>query len=277
MSTGPANSPFDSDQPRDATAGQPGHQAGWYADPTRRFEFRYFNGSAWTADVSMHGQRQIDNGGPTGSRPQWGPAAPTSQPPGRGFAVASFVLALGALLIGWIPFIFVLAIGAAITALVFAVIGIRRARATDGRGMGFAVTGAVLAPIALGVCVVGFLLTRLVLDEVDKFVDPGEYELVENQPCEVVDGVASFTGSITNLDAKSTAYTLTVTYLDVSPEGSRRRIPSDSVNVAEVAPGQSAIWQSVRLVGDAESVECNVVNVYGPTPFGLDRQQVVSP
>ena len=258
-------------------AGQPGHTAGWYPDPTRRFELRYFNGSRWTADVSVYGQRQIDNGGPTSSRPQWTPSATPTLPPGRGFAVASFVLALGAVVIGWIPFIFVLAVGAALTALVFAVIGIRRARVADGRGLGFAVAGAVLAPMALGICVVGFVLTRVVLDEVDKFVDPGKYELVENQPCEVVDGVASFTGSITNLDTTSTAYTLTVTYVDISPQGSRRRIPSDSVNIAEVAPGQTSTWQSVRLVADAESVECNVVTVYGPTPFGLDRRQVVSP
>ena len=212
-------------------------------------------------------------GVPTG----WGPAAPAATKPGRGFAVASFVLGLSSLLIGWVPFLFVLAIGGAITGFVFAVIGIRRARRANGHGMGFAVAGTVLAPIALGVCVVGFLLTRAVLDEVGEFVDPGRYDLVEDQPCEVLDGVATFTGTITNLEAEPNDYTLNVVYVDNSPTGSQRRLAVDSVVINDVAPGDSQAWESVRLVGNVSPVSCEVTDVFGPTPFGLDQQRVNSP
>ncbi|MBK9972846.1 MAG: DUF2510 domain-containing protein [Acidimicrobiaceae bacterium] len=38
--------------------------AGWHPDPTGRFEFRYYNGQRWTADVSLNGQRFIDEVAP---------------------------------------------------------------------------------------------------------------------------------------------------------------------------------------------------------------------
>lgn len=34
--------------------------AGWYADPTGRFEYRYWDGSAWTEHVARHGRSAID-------------------------------------------------------------------------------------------------------------------------------------------------------------------------------------------------------------------------
>ena len=227
--------------------------------------------------MSVYGQRRVDDGGPTAPQPGWAPTAAVKAKPGRGFAIASFVLGLCSIIVGWIPFLFVLAVGGAITALVFAVIGIRRARQADGYGMGFAVAGAVLAPIALGVCVVGFLLTRAVLDEVNDFVDPGRHDLVQNQPCDVVDGVATFTGTITNLEANQNDYTLNVVFIDDSPAGSQRRLAVDSVVISDVDPGDSREWQSVRLVGKMSPVRCEVTEVFGPTPFGLDQQRIESP
>ncbi|MEX1107166.1 MAG: DUF2510 domain-containing protein, partial [Ilumatobacteraceae bacterium] len=34
--------------------------AGWFPDPLGRYEHRWFNGTTWTADVSLHGQRYVD-------------------------------------------------------------------------------------------------------------------------------------------------------------------------------------------------------------------------
>ena len=34
--------------------------AGWYADPSGRFELRYWDGSAWTEHVSRAGQQYTD-------------------------------------------------------------------------------------------------------------------------------------------------------------------------------------------------------------------------
>lgn len=39
-------------------SGQPA--AGWYADPTDRFDHRYWDGSTWTEHVSRNGQATID-------------------------------------------------------------------------------------------------------------------------------------------------------------------------------------------------------------------------
>ena len=41
----------------DAASGVP---AGWYADPSGRFELRYWDGNAWTEHVSRAGQQFTD-------------------------------------------------------------------------------------------------------------------------------------------------------------------------------------------------------------------------
>jgi hypothetical protein len=43
--------------------GTPITPAGWYPDPTQRFEQRYWNGSQWTADVVRGGVQAIDPAG----------------------------------------------------------------------------------------------------------------------------------------------------------------------------------------------------------------------
>jgi len=58
---------------------------GWYPDPFRRFELRYFNGQRWTGDVSTHGNRMID----PPAAPPASPAAPfaaAGSPPAFPFA-----------------------------------------------------------------------------------------------------------------------------------------------------------------------------------------------
>jgi len=42
------------------TEQRPMPQAGWYADPTGRFEVRYWDGGSWTAHVSRGGHRATD-------------------------------------------------------------------------------------------------------------------------------------------------------------------------------------------------------------------------
>ena len=34
---------------------EPAYPPGWYPDPMQRFEFRFHNGTVWTADVSTNG------------------------------------------------------------------------------------------------------------------------------------------------------------------------------------------------------------------------------
>ena len=107
---------------------------------------------------------------------------PDKRPP-RGMAIASFITGIAAVALGWIPFIFIIRRGR----------GSRRARVRHPRvaqrspprrpGRGFAVTGLVLAPVALVVCVGGFFFTRAVVREFRDFIEPGPHELVVEQPC----------------------------------------------------------------------------------------------
>jgi hypothetical protein len=43
-----------------APVSEPAVPAGWYADPSRRFELRYWDGAAWTEHVSRAGQQFTD-------------------------------------------------------------------------------------------------------------------------------------------------------------------------------------------------------------------------
>lgn len=43
-----------------AASAEPAVPAGWYADPSGRFELRYWDGSAWTEHVSRAGQQATD-------------------------------------------------------------------------------------------------------------------------------------------------------------------------------------------------------------------------
>src|SRR5262249_27396838 len=45
----------------DAPAGRaPGPRADWYPDPSGRYRLRYWDGRAWTSDVSSNGERSTD-------------------------------------------------------------------------------------------------------------------------------------------------------------------------------------------------------------------------
>jgi hypothetical protein len=46
--------------PEPAPAAEPAVPAGWYADPSGRFELRYWDGAAWTEHVSRAGQQFTD-------------------------------------------------------------------------------------------------------------------------------------------------------------------------------------------------------------------------
>ena len=233
---------------------------GWYADPLGRFEYRYFNGVQWTSDVALDGRRYVDSSAPAAPDRSPGELAPRRT---RGMALAAFINGLGGVLVGWVPFVFVLAVGAAIAAIVFGVIGLQTASRQDGYGRGFAVAGLALAPIALAVCVGGFFFTRLVLHEVSDFIDPGPHRLVVDQPCTVTDGEATLRGTIRNLDIERHDYHI---YVEITSATDSERT---RVAVLDVAPGAIESWTaSAPIAGTA--VTCEVTDVFGPMPFDVE-------
>jgi len=229
-------------------------EPGWQIDPSGRFEFRYFNGSDWTSDVAVNGQRYVD--APVRALPP----APARKPP-RGMAITAFVLGLCGIVLGWVPFIFLLATGAAIGAIVFGILGLRSARRHDGYGRGFAVTGLVLSPFALAVCVGGLFITRAVVREFREFMEPGPLELTTDQPCTITDGRATLRGTIHNLDDQKHDYRIVVHFA-----GNTGDSGNNTVLVSDVAGDATASWSASAVVAGS-SVACKVTDVFGPAPF----------
>ncbi len=223
-----------------------------------RFEYRYFNGEQWTSDVAINGQRYVD--APISQLTQ----QPAKRPP-RGMAIASMITGICAVALGWVPFVFVIAAGAAIAALVFGILGLQNARRHDGYGRGFAITGLVLAPVALVVCVGGFFFTRAVIREFRDFIEPGPHELVVEQPCTLEDGRATVNGTIRNLDDREHDYRIFVDFDDNDGDSK-----ASTIAVRDVAPGETAPWTS-SVAFDGNTVECTVSDVFGPAPFGIDQ------
>ena len=234
--------------------------AGWHPDPVGRYEYRYYNGTQWTADVSVGGQRFVDPAGV----PTW---APMQVAPRRGLAVASFVVGLVALAGALVPFVFVVALVAAVVAIVFGVLGLRAAKRHQGHGRGFAITGLVLSSIALPMCLIGFAFTRAVLREIDQYADPGPYT-VELTKCEVSGSAPlSMEGTIRNDDDVVHTYTLDLEFVFANGGSDLQ-----SVAVTDVQPGDTETFRSTALVFGDGDTQCRVANVWGPPPFGLPQE-----
>lgn len=218
--------------------------------------------------MSVNGQRYIDHletsQSPIGTLPGWGPSPQFARGPSRGFALASFWVAFGSFLCGWIPFVFAVAIGGAIAAFIFGIIALRRERRQEARGRGYAIAGIVLSIAALGSSTVGFILTRTVMREVNAFLEVGPH-FVEIDNCETSDGLTTLDGSITNNDTRAHKYTLVISY-----RTGDELLESDQISVPSVDPGETAVFHATAFVGDASRVECRIDEITGPQPFAPD-------
>lgn len=254
----------------------PSPRADWYPDPTGRFEFRYHNGVSWTGDVSVDGERFLDplRSPSVAVVPPGFTAVPFRQTSSSAKARAAFVLGLCSLLIGWVPFLCLLALAAAVVGLVFAVGVLRRdardrresgplAAAQDRPGHSYAVAGLILAPLGLAASGIGVWLSVLTLREVQDFTDVGHYSTTDVS-CDVGDGLATYTGTITNESSSVRSYDVTVEF--VRP-GTSVRLYIASTSVDDVEPGITATVVVNEVVSQPE-LECRLVGVTGPLPFG---------
>jgi Protein of unknown function (DUF2510) len=261
------------------TTSDPG-SAGWYPDPSGRYEFRYFNGQRWTSDVAVDGQRYVDQT-PLADPVAPGPAAPPSGPaaiavvphppgvsaaaPGNAMAILSFLFGLGAVALGWTPFLFVIGAGLGVAALVLGIVVLRR-RPTVRKTRGFAIAGVTLAPIGLALCAVGIILTGVTLREFDDYSNPGPLD-VEVTSCTLDAGMATMAGTIENEDDRVRSYVIRIEFLD-----GIRGVERDGVAVDEVSPGATTEWSTQQFVGDVD-LDCRVRGVNGPYPFDLETQR----
>jgi Protein of unknown function (DUF2510) len=223
---------------------------GWHPDPTARFELRYFNGETWTADVSVAGQRLID---PLGA-------------PGRhrdGRATAAMVLGIVGMFTAWMPFLFVIGAVCAVLGIIFGAIVLRR----RGDPRGFALTGVITGVAGLLLVVLGIVTTRAITHAVSEFVDEPR-SIVEVDRCVAADGLALIEGTIENLGDRSSDYRIVVR-VGPLPAISERVV----IEVDDVRPGTPLPFQAradLDFPGSRSDAICEIVDVTGPPPFGLD-------
>lgn len=251
-------------------ANDSGVRPGWYADPLRRFELRYYNGAAWTADVANGGHRFVDPHGvdvdpaprprPAGTT---APAAPDMDG-ANGPATASMVLGIIAVSIAWLPFIVVLGIISAALALVFAAIGIRRS-APSGVGRSRSIVGLVTGSCALVAAALGVVLSIVVLDVYDEYVNPPANEVAITS-CELVGSRAIATGVLEHSGSGDSDFSVLIGFVRPGTDNPDR---TARVTLDAVTPGRPAEFEAERQV-DLDEIECIVIEVTGPLPFGLD-------
>jgi hypothetical protein len=232
--------------------------AGWHPDPSGRFDFRYYNGERWTHDVSVAGQRFVE--------PQGTPPAEHLDPSNRrGMALASFCISLVSFMCAWLPFFFVAGIIGAITALILGAVARGRIRRHEAGGKGFVTAGLVLSIAALLASIVGFALTRVVLRELDDFLEPGPYT-ARIDSCDLDGRLITLEGSITNLDTEQRSYTVTVEY-----RLNGDRIELDVTRVRDVAPNATANFETSAFIdvddSGATDAQCSIESVTGPALF----------
>ena len=237
---------------------------GWYPDPSGRFEHRYHNGQAWTADVAVGGRRFVDPG--AASRP-CGPAGPSG--PG-GVAVAALVLGIVAASLGWVPFLAVLTLVAAVVAIVLGAVGRGRAR-RSGAGGAFASWGLALGVIGIPVSILGLVLTGVLVRAVERYEEPNAHD-VGVTSCTEDGGLVRAMGWITNRGDDQASFTIRV---ELAHRADARRRATDRVEVDDVAPGATVEWRALaRPDGVGEGAPaCAVTAVHGPLPFGFDPDQ----
>lgn len=246
----------------------PSWPAGWYPDPLRRFGHRYFNGERWTADVADGGSRFVD---PLGAGP--GAAVPPTRAPLRqparpriGRAIASMVLAIAGVGVGWVPVFFVAGVVCAVLAVLFGIAGLRASRRQGGAGRGFAIAGLAIAPLAVAASVVGLLLTIVLFDRVDEYLDEGPRRADVTRCVADATGFVDVSGTITNLSDRERSYVLRIR---VERTGTDNAVGGGHVEVDDVPAGDTADW-STRLRVEIGDVSCSITAVSGPFPFGID-------
>ena len=251
-------------------ANDSGVHPGWYADPLGRFQLRYYNGAAWTADVSDDGARFVDplgldlgpdasTGGPTGIPTGTSTGGPTT----NGWATAAMVSGIIAVAVAWLPFIVVLGVIAAVLAIVSGAIGVRRSE-RSGVGRSRAVVGLVTGACGLAAGALGAVLTFVVLDVYDAYVDPGPHDVAITS-CEIVGARAIATGTLENLGPEPADFSVQIGFVRPGTDNPHR---SARTLLDDVEPGRRSPFEVERQV-DLDDVDCIVLEVTGPLPFGL--------
>jgi hypothetical protein len=245
--------------------------AGWYPDPTGRFELRYFNGQTWTGDAANGGERVFDAypaPGPRGVPTHPSTSSGATSAPRRssnGLAISAMVLGIVGCAVALSIVFFPLAAVLGALAIVLGAAGRRHARelpGAAGRGQSTAgiVTGTAAIVLAVGAGVLFVTSARHWLDDLTTS-DPGAFHVTQTS-CTLGDGTASFQGAITNESGRRRSYRVTVRFVDA--DGAT--IGDDRVYVDTVRSGATAPLSASSQVDApggvaAGAITCDVTDV----------------
>jgi len=214
--------------------------------------------------VSTGGERFVDPFGIDVGQHSGQPAlSGTAQSPSTSLATASMVLGIVAVAIAWIPFVVVLGAIAALLALVFGILAIRRS-GPSAAGRSRAVVGVVTGGSGLLAAALGAVLTFVVLDVYDSYLNPPPHEAVITS-CEVVGSRAIASGRLENLGDDTSDFSVLVGFVRPGTDNPHR---TTRVDLDDIEPGTSASFDAERQV-ELDDVDCIVIEVTGPLPFGL--------
>lgn len=236
------------------------YRADWYPDPTGRFEYRYHNGAAWTADVSVGGVRYVDPGADRASPPR----------PGRRdrLGTAAMVCGIVGICLSWAPVLFVVGAVASVLGLVFGLVAKRR---TPSDTRGFAGVGVVTGAGGIVLAGVGVWTTWLVIDAVDRYQNPPPAVATITR-CTVDDGGLVVGGSLRNAGSTDGDYRVVVRVREPGRDGH-----DVAIAVGEVAAGATtefaervALPRRRSSTTEPDPPSCAVAAITGPLPLGLD-------
>jgi hypothetical protein len=231
------------------------YQSGWYPDPAGRFEYRYHNGAAWTADVSTSGTRYVD---PLGLTPPTSPLPGNSH--GKGLAIAAMVLGISGIMVAWLPFVFVIGTICAVAAIVMGFVALR------GRpGRGFAIAGIVTGIVAVLVSVAGALFSVAMVNAIDAYENPPAHQ-ARITGCRLDGAQATATGEVENLSGSNADFVVAIVFVRRGTDIVQR---SANAFVDDVPGGASATFELTRPVS-IDDVDCKIKRVSGPLPFGIE-------
>ena len=173
------------------------------------------------------------------------------------------VCGIVSVVLGWLPVVFAVGAVLAVLAIIFGIVGLRRAR-WSGRRKGFAIAGLVTGGFGVPIAVVGLVFTIVVFRAVDRYENPPD-ATTSIGSCVVEDGRARAEGELRNDGDRASKFTVYVEF-HALPSGRTVERPAE---VPSTPPGETSQFVVDHLV-DAADVECKISAVNGPLPFGLE-------
>ena len=127
-----------------------------------------------------------------------------------------------------------------------------------------AAVGVITGGRGLLAAALGTVLTFVVLDVYDSYLNPPPHETVITS-CEVVGSRAIASGRLENLGDDPADFSVLVGFVRPDTDNPHR---TTRVSLDDVGAGASVAFDAERQI-DLDAVDCVVIEVTGPLPFGL--------